>query len=153
MPFLPRSTRGFPTAASEIATLTSRFVEALRGTSHRFAREKGGVFSEPWKSLPPIKKWWFLLDDDGFGMVVRKPTYHRWWLDFEGKYIQNTVGIKAACLFSVNSCTVGGPSSYAHWTPKKFHPHTYCIDVSIIAISLHHSLAWCVPSPISFPRG
>ena len=33
---------------------------------HRFAREKGGVFSEPWKSLPPIKKWWFLLDS-------------RWW--------------------------------------------------------------------------
>ena len=34
-----------------------------------------------------LKKWWFLLQDDKpllQKVVVRKPTYKKWWLDFQG---------------------------------------------------------------------
>ena len=34
-----------------------------------------------------LKKWWFLLEDDKpllQKVVVRKPTYKKWWLDFQG---------------------------------------------------------------------
>ena len=37
----------------------------------------------PWKSTTIKKRWCFLLDDDKSllkSMVVRKPTYEKWWL-------------------------------------------------------------------------
>ena len=40
---------------------------------------------------PLFQQVWFLLDDDDIPLlqtkVVRKPTYEKWWLDFQGRYI------------------------------------------------------------------
>ena len=42
-------------------------------------------------SQPPLQKWWFPLEDDKPLLkitkivVVREPTYKKWWLDFQGK--------------------------------------------------------------------